>query len=360
MPKFNFGFLKNINKNTILAAIAIIAIIITGGLIFASKNHGFSLPTIFGKSDAEIGKATVDYINNNKLSQSTASLVSVSEESGLVKIKIKIGTSQFDSYVTKDGKFLFPDATQAINMAPVKGGKTVGSSTGKTAEEIIASIKKTGTPSLEAFIVARCPFGLQMQRMVADAAKNIPSLANYIKIRYIGSVSGNSLVSMHGDAEAKENLRQICIREEQPAKFLDYLSCQMKAAGTEVSCEKSTGVDSAKLSACISAPSRGIAYAQKDFDLANKYGAEGSPTLILNGAEAPEFTPDGKAVFGSSRSSDELKTIVCDASTTAPGFCSTKLNTAEAATSFSATYGSSSAAAAGNSGATGANCAPAQ
>ena len=103
MPKFNFGFLKNINKNTILAAIAIIAIIITGGLIFASKNHGFSLPTIFGKSDAEIGKATVDYINNNKLSQSTASLVSVSEESGLVKIKIKIGTSQFDSYVTKDG-----------------------------------------------------------------------------------------------------------------------------------------------------------------------------------------------------------------------------------------------------------------
>jgi hypothetical protein len=164
---------------------------------------------------------------------------------------------------------------------------------------------------------------------------------------------------MHGDAEAKENLRQICIRDEQPAKYWNYLSCQMKASGTETSCEQSTGVNSAALNACITNPSRGVAYAQKDFDLANKYGVSGSPTLVLNGATVDEFTADNTPIFGG-RVSDEVKTIVCDASTTQPGFCSTKINIAEAATSFSPTYSSSAAPAAGNSGATGANCAPAQ
>ena len=37
--------------------------------------------------------------------------------------------------------------------------------------------------------------------------------------------------------------------------------------GDSPSCQASTGVDTAKLNACVSDPSRGLAYAQKDFDL---------------------------------------------------------------------------------------------
>ena len=125
----------------------------------------------------------------------------------------------------------------------------------------------------------------------------------------------------------------------------------MKASGTEVSCENSTGVDSAKLSACISDTSRGVAYAQKDFDLNTKYNVTGSPTLVLDDGNISEFD------FGG-RDSETLKTIVCDAFSKQPGACSTKLNTAQAATSFSETY-AGAAAASGNSGANGANCAPA-
>ena len=94
--------------------------------------------------------------------------------------------------------------------------------------------------------------------------------------------------------EAQENLRQICLREEQPTKFWNYLSCYMKKAsgtlpngmplGDSTGCQASTGIETAKLSACVSDSSRGLAYAQKDFDLADKYNASGSPTLILNGA----------------------------------------------------------------------------
>lgn len=353
MLKFDFGFLKKMNNNTILVGVAAVAIVITGVLIFAKSNNSFTFPSIFGISDSQIAKNAIDYINSNQLSQTPASLVSVSRDSGLVKIKIKIGTSSFDSYATKDGKLLFP---QAFAMGGQKASATASDATTNTAKdpaEAAAAIAKTDKPMLEAYIVARCPFGLQMQRAMADAVSSVPSIAQNMKVRYMGSVSGDSITSMHGDAEAKENLRQICIREEQPAKYWSYIGCQMKASGTEVSCEKSTGVDSAKLSACVSAPSRGVAYAKEDFDLNTKYNVTGSPTLILDGSTVSEFD------FGG-RSSDAIKSIVCAAMKTQSSFCSTALSTTDAATSFSATYSSGGSAGNANSGANGTNCAPAQ
>jgi len=345
--------LKKMNRNTILVCIAVIAIIITGGLIYANSNQSFTFPSLFGMSANQVGKNAVDYINKNQLSSTPATLVGTSIVSGLVKVKIKIGTSEFDSYATKDGKLLFP---QAFDMSAKKTSastdQNASANSNQTPEQAAASVTKNGSPMLEAFVVARCPYGLQMQRAMADAVKSIPSLAQYTKVRYIGAVSGNTITAMHGDAEAKENLRQICIREEQPAKYWNYTACQMKTGDT-AGCETSTGVDSAKLSSCISTQSKGIAYAQEDFTLATKYNVSGSPTLILNGTQISE------SAFGG-RSSDGVKSMACAGFTSAAGFCSTKLNTAEAAVSFSATYSSSGAPTSGNSGTAGTNCAPAQ
>jgi hypothetical protein len=326
-----FSFLKRIDRNNIPVLIAIIAIVITGGLIYANSNSSFTMPTIFGMSDSQIGQKAIDYINNNQLSSTPASLGSVSRESGLVKIKIKIGTSEFDSYATRDGKLLFP---QVFDMSGAESNSENSDSTAtssQTLEEAEAAVNKSDSPMLEAYIVARCPYGLQMQRAIADAVINMPDLAQYVKILYMGSVSGNTITSMHGDEEAKENLRQICIREEQPAKYWNYVSCQMKAAGTENSCATSTGVDVAKLNACVSDTSRGVAYAQKDFDLNTKYNITGSPTLVLNGAVIDE------SPFGG-RSSNGVKTMVCAGFNSKAGFCSTELNTAGAAVSFSEDY----------------------
>ncbi len=57
----------------------------------------------------DLAQKAIDYINKNMLPEDiTASLVSVVEESGLYKIHIKIGEEEYDSYVSKDGKLLFP------------------------------------------------------------------------------------------------------------------------------------------------------------------------------------------------------------------------------------------------------------
>jgi len=331
------------NRNTVLVAVAVIAVLITGGLIFANSDKSFSMPNFFGLSDKQVAENAIKYINDNQLSQTPASLSKFSSVSGLVKVTIKIGTNEFDSYATKDGKFLFP---QAFELKPAKDAKDAAQNTPNT------TVVKTASPMLEAFVVSRCPYGLQMQRAMADAVKNMPALAPYMKARYIGAVSGNTITAMHGEAEAKENLRQICIREEQPTKYWGYVDCQMKAGDT-AGCEVSTGVDSGKLNSCMT-NGKGVGYAQVDFDLSAKYGATGSPALILNGTTISESNYGG-------RSSDGVKSMICAGFDKEAGFCTTKLNTAPAADSFSQTYAASgSAATADNSGNAGANCAPVQ
>lgn len=92
---------KKMNKNTILMAVAIVCVVVTGVLVFMN----------LGPSDQSIAKESIDYINNNILQgQGTATLGKVSRESGLIKFEVQISSQSFDSYATKDGKLLFPQA----------------------------------------------------------------------------------------------------------------------------------------------------------------------------------------------------------------------------------------------------------
>jgi len=327
--------IKSIERNTIFGLIAVVAIIIVAFLVSADQGGGFSLQGVLGMSNQQVGEKVINYINDNQLSQTPASLVGVAEESGMVKVSIAIGDQQFDSYATKDGKILFPQ--RGLDMEPQAEDSSVNSD---GSDQTPAPVTKTDSPMLEAFVVSRCPYGLQMQRAIADAVKSMPALAKYIKVEYMGSVSGNSITSMHGDAEAVENLRQICIRDEQPTKYWDYVACQMQAGDT-AGCQTSTGVDSAKLNACVSDPGRGVTYAQKDFALNATYNVTGSPTLILNGTQISESN------FGG-RSSDGVKSMVCAGFNADPSFCSTTLNTAPAAPSFSTAYSASTASGSDN------------
>ena len=201
-----------------------------------------------------------------------------------------------------------------------------------TAEQACMNITKSDRPLLEAFVVSRCPFGLQMQRIMAEMVNKSPQSEDYLKVRYIGSIINNNITSMHGAEEAQENLRQICIREEQPAKYWDYVSCYIRE-GKSANCLNSSSIDKGRLSACIKDTGRGLAYAQKDFDLANKFNITGSPTLTLNGRVVSES--DFASDITSSRSPEALKELVCCSFNTRPSFCAQELNKTRAITMFS-------------------------
>lgn len=196
------------------------------------------------------------------------------------------------------------------------------------------NIKKVEKPVLEAFVVSKCPYGLQMQRVLNEIIKNIPALANDIRVEYMGSIENGKITSMHGDEEAQENLRQICLREEQSDKYWKYIDCHIKKGDVE-NCVAEDGIDKNKLDSCLKEDSRGLKYAKEDFDLEKKYNVTGSPTLILNEEKVSESD------FGG-RTAEAVKTLLCCGFQTTPSACSQKLTENQAATGFSETYSSSS------------------
>jgi thioredoxin 1 len=201
-----------------------------------------------------------------------------------------------------------------------------------TPEQACVNMTKSDQPMLSAFVVSRCPFGLQMQRIMANITDMIPEAARYMEVRYIGSALENgTITSMHGEVEAQENLRQICIREEQPDKYWNYVKCYMKEGKSE-ECLKSASVDADKLDSCMEDTGRGSAYAQKDFAQAGKYDITGSPTLIMGGKEVSEFDFATNTTNG--RSPEALKELLCCGFDKEPDFCGVKLNESRAATMY--------------------------
>ncbi|MFA5459956.1 MAG: hypothetical protein WC283_01315 [Candidatus Paceibacterota bacterium] len=319
--------MKKINLSFLLIVLMIAAFLIGYG----SKN-GVSLG-IFNNQKAEgIVEQAIGYINENFLAMSEegATLSSVEEESGVYKFTMMIEGSEYISYITKDGKILFPDGIPMVEEEEQTEAKKM------TCEDL----SKSDEPVLEVFVVSQCPFGTQMHRVLNEIVKNIPELDEYITVKYMGEIQDGKITSMHGDEEAQENLRQICIREEQKEKYWGYIDCYIKEGKSE-ECLANSSVDLNALSQCVEDSSRGIEYAQKDFDSVNEYTVTGSPTLILNKENVSEFD------FGG-RTAEAVKTVICCGFSSLPAFCEEELSTSSAEPGFSPVYSSEGASGEGS------------
>lgn len=308
-------------KILIPLAIIIAGVCIAGALVYINIGKR---PSGSFLSPQEAAEKAISFINENMLPEGMeASLINVVEQNDLYKFHIRLGENEFDSYVTRNGKLLFIEGID-LEKEP--------ETTEQPEEEKLTceDLKKTGEPLLEAFVVSKCPFGLQMQRILNEIIKNIPSLASNVRVEYMGAIENGKIIAMHGDEEAEENLRQTCLREEQPNKYWDYIDCHIKKGDIE-SCLVGAGIDKGKLDSCMSENSRGLKYAGEDFGSQDKYKVTGSPTLFLNGEKVSEFD------FGG-RNAEAVKTLLCCGFETEPSICAQKLLETQAATGFSETY----------------------
>ena len=321
------------SKKLIIIAILIAGATISGTLWYVNNGKTTASGSILTLEEA--GGKVMNYINQVLPEGSTATLISIVDDGSVYKVRLKIGESEYDSFIAKDGKYLFPEGYDLEKT--VENSKESEQQQKKITCE---DIKKTDKPLLEVFVVSKCPFGLQIQRILNEIVKNIPSLANNIEVEYIGSIQGDRITAMHGELEAQENLRQICIREEKPDKYWDYIDCHIKTGDVE-GCLVTTGIGTNGLDVCMSNNSRGLEYAKKDFNSQEKYKATGSPTLFLNGEKVSEFD------FGG-RTAEAVKTLLCCGFKTESNVCSQKLTEASAATGFSETYSQSSGSSGGS------------
>lgn len=192
------------------------------------------------------------------------------------------------------------------------------------------NVPKTSKPKVELFVMSYCPYGLQMEKAYVPAWNLLKNKAD-IDIKFVS-------YAMHGKKEVDENTRQYCIETEQPAKYQTYLKCFFGAGqndGSEAQyqkCLSAAGVNESALGSCVSRTDKNFGITAKyndqgswlsgrypifpiNADLNNKYGVQGSPTLVINGVEAQ-----------AARTPEAVKQVICAAFANPPAECQKALS----------------------------------
>jgi protein-disulfide isomerase-like protein with CxxC motif len=154
-----------------------------------------------------------------------------------------------------------------------------------TATPPAANAPKAEPPTLEMYVMSQCPYGMQVMNAIAPVKEQLGTGLN-LKIGYIGSGTAGSFKSLHGPDEVKGDIAQLCAAKHAPDKYLPLIVCQNKnprAIDTNwKDCAGETGVDAAALETCINGD-EGQQLLAASFAEAQQKGAQGSPTMLLNG-----------------------------------------------------------------------------
>jgi glutaredoxin len=206
-----------------------------------------------------------------------------------------------------------------------------GSATQKTPQTTPAPIK-SARPAVDLYVMSFCPYGKQAETVMNPVVDLLKSKAD-IQIRYITTITGStvdSVHSLHGIAEAKEDLRQICINKYYPEKYWSYLvtfneKCYPIWGNATMlsSCQKDTvttlSLDSAKIDTCAEG-AEGLALLRTDETASVKNGIYSSPTLVINGVK-----------YSGARTPEAYKQAICNSFEAAPAECSTVLSSTSSA-----------------------------
>jgi len=299
-----------------LIFLSLIVFAFTAYVVFEAA-YSLSNPSQLSAQDA--ANKAVSYISN--LSGGTSvSLLGVTEESGLYKIHIRIGQSDYESF-EKDGRILFrPGYYYYMD----------GSSTGNTTSTAV-EIPKSDRPDVKIFVMSYCPYSSQVEKMMLPVYELLKDKID-IRIYFVD-------YAMHGKQELDENLRQYCMQTENQSQYFDYLSCFAQSGDFE-SCVAAAGIDTERLASCVAVADATYNVSGKfndqttwmhgdpvfdiHKDLCELYSVTGSPTIIINGVK----------VNVNPRSPENFKQIICSAFNASPEECSQTLSTTVPSSGF--------------------------
>jgi len=302
--------LEKLKKNLILIAIIIAGLLIAGAIIFVNQRKITKPQGVL--SPQQVGEKVINYINENILKgQATTSLVGeVKEENGLYKLTVKINNQEFPLYASQDGKLLF---TNFINLEE------------KPSQEVQKETPKTEKPEVELFVMSFCPYGNQAEEIMKPVVNLLGDKIN-LGIHYIVSKNATGkFVSLHGEQELNQDIREICVSKYQKEKlwdFIDTINEKCSAQNADSCWEqvgKDLGIDTQKIKDCQN--SEGNSLLEEELNLVKEYGVSGSPQLFINGVE-----------YQGERTSEGYKNGICSGFQTPPSECQQKLSSQASST----------------------------
>jgi len=306
--------MEKIKKFIVPVIIIVVLLGVAAGLYYLKGNT-------ISKDKASV--IAIDFINKNLLQGQgvTATVKSTTSQSGVYVVKIDVQGQEYSAYITKDGKILFPQGAE-ITPAPV---------TSNTNTNSTANIPKADKSTAMLFVMSFCPYGNQAEDAILPVVNLLKDKANFqlhyvIYSNYNGGGptycldSANKYCSMHGIQEVHQDVRELCVQKYQPTKLWDFVS-QINVACTAQNADTcwqavatKAGVDVNKIKTCQT--NEATTLLASELALNEKYGVQGSPTLLVNETE-----------FAGDRSSEGYKTGICAGFTTAPAECSQSLST---------------------------------
>lgn len=270
-----------------IMAVCLIVSVLTRG--FSQLPLNLSLPfvdNILGKSSLdkeEVKERVTKYINEDLLQgQRVAEIVEIveDEDDDLYKIKLKLNGQEFDSFVSKDGKYLYTERLEVV------------------IEEEIADYPKQDVPDVLLFTMSYCPYGNQAEDFVKpvydllkDKANIEPHYVIYNKdMGYEGEEycldAENKYCSMHGVGELNQGVRELCTFKYQKDKFWDFVMAannECDASNIDECWEQvaqNVGIDTEQIKSCQA--NEAITLLEEEVKLNQQYSVTGSPTILIN------------------------------------------------------------------------------
>lgn len=282
--------------------------------------HSFQFGKALSPKQAETVAA--GYISENFLQNQEAKVAEMENQGNVYAFTVEINGQTYPSYLTKDGRYLIPQGHDIAEYTQEVLGEDAPSKSKTNGPEV----KKSDQPVVELFVMSHCPYGTQAEKGILPVVDLLEDKIDF-SLRFVD-------YAMHDKKELDEQLKQYCLRENEPEKLNDYLSCFLQDEEKGEVCLNQTGVDQAQLNQCIQATDQEYQitanYNDKstwkngqfppfniDKELNEKYNVEGSPTLVINGEKA-----------SSSRTPAAYLETICAAFNNPPQECNQSLSDA--------------------------------
>jgi protein-disulfide isomerase len=285
--KKEFNLSKEISGNYWRTAAVILGILLILSLAFGGVGG-----TKITKEEA--GEKVVDFAESQGVE---ATLVEVNAKGSVYEVILSMQDQEVPVYITLDGDNLIP------SLVPLDTDTTTPSTPSTPTP---TEVPKSDKPQVDLFVMTHCPYGTQAEKGFIAAMKTLKDVAD-IKIKFVHYF-------LHAPEEDETPI-QICIREEQPDKFLPYLECFLEDGDSD-RCLTETGVDTTKLETCKSNGNADSYYAIDSAE-SEAAGVRGSPTLVINGVQS-----------NAGRDSASYLSGICGAFNIAPEACNTELSSA--------------------------------
>ncbi len=293
-------------------------------IILVLGSYGFSYAKkAAANNEAALKDKTEKYIKDNLVKSGTdLKITDFAKEGNLYKFTVSVGGQNVVSYLTGDGKKLL---LNPIDLDQQSGGSPSSAPASATPAPVAEVSQKNDKPEVELFVMSLCPYGVQAEKGILPVIQKLGSKINF-SLKFVD-------YTLHGKKEFDENLNQYCIQKEEPAKFNDYLASYVKG-GDAAASATSAKIDSAKNTACIAATDKQfkltdnfVASGSSPFniykDLNDKYGVQGSPSLVVNGQ-----------LVDSGRDSASLLKTICSGFSNQPEECKAALSSASPTPGF--------------------------